>query len=174
MNRYDIVLDLDKSRTYRRYGPVVLRQGESEACQIAATITDHDAEMETDGLTPYLAAQLPSGDYYRQTGEWEDGVAVVTVDESRFASVTGRALMAYFELRDGDELIATTQDFPMKTVAEVTGNGEIAEPYDSLIEDAVTRANDATERVNEVLESLDERFSVITDEQIDELFGTVD
>lgn len=173
MNRYDIVLDLDKSRSYRRYGQVVLRQGESEACQIAATITDHDEAIEPEGLTPYLTAQLPSGDYYRQTGEWEDGVAVVTVDESRFASEIGRALMAYFEIRDGDELIATTQDFPLKTIAEATANGEVLEPYDSLIEDAVAKANDATDRVNAALEELDGRFVIVTDEQIDELFGQV-
>lgn len=162
MNRYSIGLDLDKSMHYRRYRPVTLRQGDENGCQIAATITDHGSSVDQT-LTPYLVAQLPSGSYYRQSGSWDDGAAVVNVDERHFASETGKAVTAYFELRDGADVIATTQDFPLRTIPNATGDGSIAEPYDSAIEDAIASANDATTRAESSIAEMDRAMSGLRD-----------
>lgn len=176
MNRYDIALDLDKSLRHKRYMPVVLRQGDRNGCQIAVTITDHGGDVD-QSLVPYLVAQLPSGSYYRQSGTWEDGVAVVDVDEPHFASETGKAVTAYFELRDGADVIATTQDFPLRTIPNATGDGSVAEPYDSAIEDAIASVNDATERAESGIEEMDkamrglyDAISVIPTGQIGDMF----
>lgn len=144
MNRYELALDLDKSAelSCKGFKPVVLRQGENEACEIAASITDHGKRMPTEGLTPVLAAKMPSGTYHRQDGTWVDGKAFVEVDEAYFASEIGEA-WAYFELRDyAEHVMATTFKFPMWTLANVTGDGEPAEPYDSEIEAAITEMHD--------------------------------
>ena len=158
MNRYDIVLDLDKSNVYKRYMPVIIRQGDKGGCDVAATIKDHGKPFANESLTPYLTAKLPSGSYCRQRADWVDGIVVVSVDETHFAAELGLAKTAYFEFRDGDSLIATTQDFPLKTI-ECATDGEVAEPYDSAIEDAI-------ERMNELVDG----FSTLSTEDIDALF----
>lgn len=180
MNACEVRLDLDKSRTYRRYRPVVLRRGELGACELRATVTDHGVEVDTEGLTPFLVAKMPSGSYYRQSGSWDDGVAVIAVDERYFASELGRAPLAYVELHDDDgEIVATTQDFPL-TVLENADGGEIVEPYDSEIEDAIARVDDAVDRVDEEIERMEEviehigdEFLKLTDSDIDALFEEV-
>ena len=171
MNTYKLALDLDKTKKFTSYQSVVLRQGELQGCVIEATITDHEGKIDTDGLTPYLVAKMPSGSYYRQSGEFLDGVAVVAVDEQYFASETGKALMAYFELRDdGNEVIATTIDFAMRTMPNATGDGEIAEPYDSAIEDALAEIGEAVDAANELIDGFYASLAVLTDEDVDALF----
>lgn len=193
MNACEVRLDLDKSRTYRRYRPVVLRRGELGACELRATVTDHGVEVDTDGLTPLLVARMRGGAYCRQSGTWDESVAVIDIDERYFASVSGRAAVAYVELRDdGGELIATTQDFPLMTLENADGGG-LPESYDSEIErvirdadeevddaisradsaidDAVSGANDAAQRAIDAAQSFAQGTVVITSEQIDTMFA---
>lgn len=181
MNACEMRLDLDKSRTLRRYRPVTLRVGELGACELRATITDHGVAVDTDGLTPFLVARMPSGVYYRQPGEWDDGIAVIAVDERYFASEAGRARTAYVELRDdGGELIATMQDFPLLVLGNADG-GELAESYDSEIEDAISRVDEAIEdaddawsdlmeRAETAVERLEASLTSLTTSDIDMLF----
>lgn len=206
MNRYEIALDLDKTATRRNFAPVVLRQNDLHGCEIAAIITDHGKPIGQDGLAAYFALKLPSGAYYRASAEWDGTVALVVIDEHCAASELGKAVPAYFELRDGTEVIATTQNFPVRSIESAT-DGPPAESYDSLIEQAIDRAEialdtaddanrraedaigsidtaidemteDANERVteaigrlDEAIASLDEHVVVLTNAQIDEMFG---
>ena len=187
MNRHEIALDLDKTATRRNFAPVVLRQNDLHGCEIAATITDHGKPVAQEGLVAYFALKLPSGAYYRASAEWDGTVALVVIDEHCAASELGKAVPAYFELRDGTEVIATTQNFPVRSIESAT-DGPPAESYDSLIEqalegvaevveqaesdvsDAVGRADDATDRANEAADRFDEGVIVLTNEQIDALF----
>lgn len=142
MNTCEVMLDLDKSRKYRRYKPVVLRRGEVGACVLRATVTDHGVAVDTEGTTPLLVAKVRGGGYCRQSGTWDDGAAVIEVDERYFASVVGHALTAYVEIRDdAGELIATTQDFPLTTLDNADG-GELPESYDTEIERVIQSASD--------------------------------
>lgn len=187
MNRYEIALDLDKTATRRNFAPVVLRQNDLHGCEIAATITDHGKPVAQEGLAAYFALKLPSGAYYRASAEWDGTVALVVIDEHCAASELGNAVPAYFELRDGTEVIATTQNFPVRSIESAT-DGPPAESYDSLIEQAlddiadaidkaekdvdaaVDLADAATDRANAAADRFDEGVIVLTNEQIDEMF----
>lgn len=169
MNRHEIALDLDKAATRRRFTPVTLRQNDLHGCEIAATIYDHGTPLERPELSAFVVIGLPSGSYYRDACEWDGTVAVVTIDESLAASELGKARPAYFELRDGGEVIATTQDFPVTSIPSATG-GDVPEPYDSLIENAISDANAATARADAAADRFDEGVIMLTNEQIDAMF----
>ena len=164
MNRHELTLDLDKSVMPRYQQTVVLRQGDLHGCEIAAQIADHGEPVST-GLTPYLVVCLPSGSYYRASAEWSDGRAVATIDETYAAAETGR-MTGYFELRDGEEVIATTQNVLMRSIASGVG-GELAEPYDAAIQDALDSLNEGIEEVGE----LTSQFLILSESDIDALFG---
>ena len=170
MNRYEISLDLNKSGDRKLFRPVVLRQGDSDGSEILATITDHGKPIDTGGLTPLLVAKSVSGGYYRQSGEWLGGKALVHVDESHFAAEVGRS-EAYFELRDNVRLIATTFGFPLVTLPNATGDGTLVEPYDSEIEEALAAMHEGIQAMNDALEAFEHAASIVTNDEVDELFN---
>ena len=162
MNRYEIALDLDKAATRRRFTPVILRQNDLHGCEIAATIYDHGTPLERPELSAYVVIGLPSGSYYRDVCEWDGTVAVVTIDESIAASELGKARPAYFELRDGEDVIATTQDFPVTSIPSATG-GDVPEPYDSLIEQALAEVAEAASHAESAAQSVSDTVSDAVD-----------
>lgn len=151
MNEHSITLDLDKAARLARRSPVTLRQGDRHGCAVTATVTDHGEPFDATGLDAYVVIGLPSGAYYRDSAQASGGTVTATIDETRAATEACMGGVGYFEFRDGDEVIATTQNFPVRCIPSAV-DGYVPEPYDAAIADAISRCDDAAARVEDVID----------------------
>lgn len=174
MNTYHIKLDLAKGYTNslgNDYGGVTLRQGDKQGCTITADLYDHGERFTQAGLTAYFVMELPDhAHYYRAPATYSDGTVSITIDEQQAASATGTSNNAYFELLDGDTVIASTRSIRVLVLPDARGGKTAGETYDSAISqlmqdladaidaaedaesdvaDAISDAEDATQRADE-------------------------
>jgi len=157
MNEYTFSkLDIDKNQRAYHSKEITLRQGDKNGCEITATLYDHGQRITRTDLTAYFVMALPFGDhYYRDQADYNAGVVHITIDESTAASVPGDTDIAYFELRKGTDLIATTEAIRVHIEPSALADKTPGETYDNEIEQALeeiatatTNANTATANAN--------------------------
>lgn len=140
MNQYNLNLDLDKGPLRSLgsdYGGVTLRQGDRQGCVIAADLYDHGVRFTTAGLTAFFVMELPDHAHYYCAGcTYSEGTVSVTVDERYAASVPGKTV-GYFELRQGDTVIASTRSFGVTVLEDAREGHTAGESYDSRIDDLI-------------------------------------
>ena len=141
MNQFDLRLDLDKSTNPRQV--VRIRQGDEDGTTIAAAIYDHGMAVTDAPDACHITMRLPDGThYYRKAATWADGTATVTIDEAQAASAVGRTSLAYFQLTYGTDLLSTGA-FAVVVEPDAVGDAELPEDYDTAIQDAIDRCNEA-------------------------------
>ena len=141
MNTFNLRLDVDKAAKGMRNQVVRIRKGDLNGTILVATLYDHGTKITTSGLTvDFVMLQPDREHYYRATATWSaaNGTASVTLDESYAGSVAGDTDVAYFELRQGTQVIASTENFRISVLRSATDEGETpAESYDDIIPAAV-------------------------------------
>lgn len=166
MNQYNLNLDLDKGPLRALgsdYGGVTLRQGDRQGCVITAHLYDHGVRFTTAGLTASFVMELPDhAHYYCATCSYSAGTVSVTVDERYAASVPGKTV-GYFELRQGDTVIASTRSFAVTILGDAREGHTAGESYDSRIAEliaeltaALAAATEATAAAQEATRRADE------------------
>lgn len=147
MNTFDLTLDLGKRGPFQS---VPIRQGDKNGTIIRATITDHGVAVSTSGLTARFVMRLPDNEhYYRETATLSGSTATVTIDEAQAASAAGRTDVAYFQLLQGTDVIASTESFTVVVLPDALADATVPESYDSAIQEAIDNANDAAEEARE-------------------------
>lgn len=147
MNTYDLTLDLSKRGPFQS---VPIRQGDKNGTTIRATITDHGNAVSTSGLTARFVMRLPDNEhYYRETATLSGSTATVTIDEAQAASAAGRTDVAYFQLLQGTDVIASTESFTVVVLPDALADATVPETYDSAIQEAIDNANEAAEEARE-------------------------
>lgn len=149
MNTYTLKLDLNKgpwnANMSSSMGGVTIRQGDKLGTTIVAELYDHGERVATAGLTGYIVIPLPDREhYYRKKGSYANGTVEVTIDETEAASVPGSTDNAYFELRQGNTVIASTQSFRVTILRDAMAGMTPGETYDNEIQDAIDALEDAT------------------------------
>ena len=141
MNTFNLKLDVDKSAKGLRNQVVRIRKGDLNGTVLVATLYDHGTKITTSGLTvDFVMLQPDREHYYRATATWSaaNGTASVTLDESYAGSIAGDTDLAYFEIRQGTQVIASTENFRVSVLRSATDEGEEpAESYDDIIPAAV-------------------------------------
>lgn len=137
MNEFTVRLDLAKGRA-RQQQTVFVRQGDKNATTIVATITDHGVAASTTGLTARFSMRLPDGThYYRKPASLSGNTATVTIDEAQAASVVGRTDVAYFQLLQGTDVIASTESFTVIVLPDALADATVPDSYDDEIQEYV-------------------------------------
>lgn len=150
MNEYTFSkLDIDKNQKAYHAKEITLRQGDKHGCEITATLYDHGERITRTDLTAYFVMALPFGDhYYRDEAEYSAGVVHVTIDESTAGSVPGDTDIAYFELRKGSDLIATTEAIRVHIEPSALADRTPGETYDTEIERVLEEVTTAGENAS--------------------------
>jgi hypothetical protein len=156
VNTFNLNLDLDKRGGVAQW--VTLRQGDHNGTELRATIYDHGTQAG-GGYTCRVSIRLPgAGDeYYRETATYTNGVAVVTVDEEYAAAIVG-VTEGYFELLQGDAVIASTESFGVRILRSAQDGAVPGEKYDSAIEDALAELDEATGRISQMVVDATEEY----------------
>lgn len=156
MNTFNLTLDLDKRGGVAQW--VTLRQGDRRGTELRATIYDHGTQAG-GGYTCRVSIRLPgAGDeYYRETATYTNGVAVVTVDEEYAAAIVG-VTEGYFELLQGDAVIASTESFGVRVLRSAQDGAVPGDKYDSAIEDALAELDEATGRISQMVVDATEEY----------------
>lgn len=149
MNTFELTLDLEKDQGLPQL--VTLRQGDKSGTTLVATIYDH-GQLVSGSYTARVSLRHPgAGDtYYRETATYSNGVATVTVDEQRAATVAG-VTTGYFELLQGSTVKASTADFIVRILPSAEDGAVPGEVYDSAIEDALAELDAATGRISQMV-----------------------
>lgn len=159
MNTYHIKLDLAKGYTNslgNDYGGITLRQGDKQGCTIIADLYDHGERFTQSGLTAFFVMDLPDhAHYYRAPATYSNGTVSITINEQQAASATGTSNNAYFELLDGDTVIASTRSIRVLVLPDARGGKTPGETYDTAIEQALEDIADAIDAANEAAGSVD-------------------
>lgn len=174
MNTFNLTLDLNKGKVTT---PIRIRQGDLDGTTIHALILDHGATADLTGLTAAFVMELPDGEhYYRKAATVSGNTVTVTINEEQAASVTGRTTRAYFQLLQGSTVKASTGSVTVDVLPDALEGHTVPEDYDSAIQDAIDRMDDAVDNlpttVEEVLEDHPEWTTTIadgsvTDEKLD-------
>ena len=160
-NTFQLKLDLDKQTALQT---VRIRQGDELGTTIRAAIYDHGTLASVMDGTCYFVMKLPDGEhYYRKSATFTGGIATVTIDEQEAASVPGRVCNAYFTIR-GTGATFSTAPFVVVILPDALDGATVAESYDSAIQDAIDRCNDAAA----ILETL----TPLTNAEIDAITGS--
>lgn len=156
MNTFNLSLDLDKRAGVTQW--VTLRQGDHNGTQLRATIYDHGTQAG-GGYTCRVSIRLPGegNEYYRETATYTNGVAVVTVDEEYAAAIVG-VTEGYFELLQGDAVIASTESFGVRILRSAQDGAVPGDKYDSAIEDALAELDEATGRISQMVVDATEEY----------------
>lgn len=156
MNTFDLALDLDKRAGVTQW--VTLRQGDHNGTVLKATIYDHGVQVG-GGYTCRVSIRIAgSGDeYYRETANYSNGVATVTIDEQYAAAVVG-ITYGYFELLQGSAVIASTEDFGVRVLQSAQEGAVPGDKYDSAIEDALAELDEATGRISQMVVDATEEY----------------
>ena len=168
MNTFNITLDLSKSRNVN---PIRIRQGDLNGTEISALIYDHGAPADLTGLVARFVMELPDGEHYYRKGATISGSTVtVTINEVQAASVTGRTTRAYFQFLQGSAVRASTGDVIVDVLPDALEGKTVPEDYDSAIQDAIDRMDDAVEglptTVEDVLEDHPEWTTTVQDDAV--------
>lgn len=118
MNTYAFDLDLGK-----RFSDQVVTIGQSDhnGTTLTVTLYKDGAAFTTANLTAYFAMRLPGEtNYYRQSCTYNAGVITCTLDEAYAGAIAGKTDVAYFELHQGDTVIASTARFLVVVLESAT------------------------------------------------------
>lgn len=156
MNTFDLALDLDKRAGVTQW--VTLRQGDHNGTVLKATIYDHGVQVG-GGYTCRVSIRIAgSGDeYYRETANYSNGVATVTIDEQYAAAVVG-ITYGYFELLQGSAVIASTESFGVRVLQSAQEGAVPGDKYDSAIEDALAELDEATGHISQMVVDATEEY----------------
>lgn len=146
MNEQVIRLDVSKRVTPTQW--VRLGQDDKAGTTIVADIFDNGAALELGGRTVRFEMLLPGdGAYVMDDAQVMSGNRVrYVVDESRCCQVVGRTDVAYFDILEGDSVIASTERFTIQVLRGAHSKAGQAKTYVSVVDRLIGDLGDASAR----------------------------
>lgn len=161
MNTQTIGLDLSKDGLGTNL--LMVGQGDKGGTTIRALIYDGGAEAALSGYAAYLEVLLPNkANYYRAAATISGNVATVTLDESKLCSVPGYTDEAYFAF-EKNGVRYSTERFAIEILKCVTAGKQPAKNWDNAVEDLISKAADAANRMSGALDSANRAVSTAND-----------
>lgn len=143
MNTQNLVLDVSKESTQTQV--ITIGQGDKAATRIHATIYDNGEALAGSGYTANFCMRLPGmADYFKASaGNVTDGAINYTVDEEHAAAKAGFTDECYFEILQGNALIASTSRFAIRVLRAVEDGAELTPGWTTDVQNAIDDAEDA-------------------------------
>ena len=137
MNEQHITLDVSKAFVQNQH--VTLGQGDKGGTTIVATVYDNGAQLDLSGMDAYFEMRLPGGAEFVEDARCETSGNVIryVVDEEHVCHRHGVTSDAYFELRMGDEVIASTGRFTVTVLQSASDGLTPAQAWSSLVQDLI-------------------------------------
>lgn len=153
MNVQNITLELSKEPIPAQI--VRMGQGDSSGTTIRATLYDHATIPSLSGVYATFYMRLPDGTHYVRDANCtlEGNVITYVVDEEHCCAVAGYTDEAYFELTDGAYEYSTSR-FRVKVERAANDGATPPESWDTGIDEAIRRANEAVEEVEDAIDEL--------------------
>lgn len=151
MNVQEVSLDISLRRGISP--EVYLGQDDSNATTLVASVFDGAAPFDLTGYTVRFCMRLPDGiHYYSVAGTTSGNVATFDIDETYAGAVHGTTDVAYVEISDGDDLVASTSRMCVIVLRGAQAGATPGEAYISEIEEVVERLDEVVEEAEEVIE----------------------
>jgi len=139
VNVRNIRLDVDKrvSDEYVRIG-----QGDRSGTTIQVEVFDNGVPLDVSGMDAYFEMRLPGDKEFMEDGNCTTSGNVITyvVDELHACYRVGITDEAYFDLRMGDEVIASTSRFTIQVLRSASDGLEPSQAWSSLVQDLIDMA----------------------------------
>ena len=164
MNVQNITLDLSKAIMA---GQIVrMGQGDNEGTTIHATILDNSTVPSLTGMSARFYMRMPDGIHYVRDANCTISGNVITyvVDEEHCCAVAGYTDEAYFEVANGTTEYSTSR-FRVKVERAANDGAVPVESWDTEIDAAIRRANEAAAEAEEAAHSVIEVPTMSTTEK---------
>lgn len=151
MNVQEVSLDISLRR---QISPeVYIGQDDSNATTLVASIFDGAMPFDLDGYGVRFCMRLPDSiHYYSVAGTSEGNVATFEIDEAYAGTVHGTTDVAYVEISDGEDVIASTSRMCVIVLRGARSGATVGETQASEIDEAIARTDAAAAAAEEVLE----------------------
>ena len=151
MNTQEIRLDLDKRVTVNER--VIIGQGDKNGTTIVAHIFDHGIAYDLTGKSAVFEMRLPrQSEYVRDNCTVSGNTITYVVDEEHVAAVHGTTDCAYFDILNGNGVIASTARFTVDILRSARDGAESAESWDAAVDELIRRGNAQLEEYEEAEE----------------------
>ena len=163
MNEQLVTLDLCKDGRKEQY--VRIGQGDKSGTTIVATVYNNGVQVALGGLTPRFKMRLPYNAGYVEGACTLSGNSIrYVVDEEHCAAVPGTTSVAYFELLQGDSVIASTSRFNVIVLPDASEGVDPAKAWTNgvteFLDDATERVDDVVDRAEGAIEAIGEIIEV--------------
>ena len=153
MNAFDVTLDLSKQAGATQW--VRVGQGDKSGTTIVATVYDHGTAFAMTGMTARFCMRTPGNGYVEDTHVDVSGSTLTyVVDEEHCASAAGVTSDCYFQILQGDTVIASTSRFSMQVLRAATQGADPAQSYSDDIVAATRDARDAADAAEAAMERI--------------------
>ena len=139
MNTQRLSLDISKVVTgtqYARFG-----QDDSSGTTLIASVYDNGESFDLSGMTAVFCMKLPGKMFYVRDEQCTVSGNEITyvVNEEYCCAVSGMTDVAYFEIHQGDSIIASTGRFKVDVLASARSGSYIGGSYDPYIQSELER-----------------------------------
>ncbi len=153
MNVQEVSLDISLRRGISP--EVYLGQDDSNATTLIASVFDGAAAFDLSNYSVRFCMKLPDGiHYYSVAGTTSGNVATFEIDESYAGAVHGTTDVAYVEISDGDDLVASTSRMCVIVLRGAQAGATPGDQYISEIEEVVAESRAVVEEAEEAAESI--------------------
>ena len=131
-----MTLDISKPGCRAPLQKVTLRQGDKGSQQVSAVLVSGTDPVNLTGLSVALVATLADGSYAEQACTVDDaqgGEASVVLDP-RWTGARGYARVAYFELRKGSDVVASSETFALEVLPAADESAGDAKEFSSFVD----------------------------------------
>lgn len=153
MNQQHVSLDISKSQGVTQM--VRIGQGDKSGTTIVATVYDNGTAFDMTGMAAKFLMRTPGNAYVEDESVTVNGNTLTyVVDEEHCASTAGVTDECYFQILQGETVIASTSRFSMRVLRAATQGADPAHSYSDDIVSATTAARQAANDAREAMEEI--------------------
>lgn len=159
MNEQHVSLDISKSQGVTQM--VRIGQGDKSGTTIVATVYDNGTAFDMTGMTAKFLMRTPGNGYVEDESVTVSGNTLAyVVDEEHCAATAGVTDECYFQILQGETVIASTARFTVRILRAATQG---ADPAHSYSDDIVSATNAARQAANDAREAMEEIGTAVED-----------
>lgn len=153
MNQQHVSLDISKSQGVTQM--VRIGQGDKAGTTIVASVYDNGTAFDMTGMTAKFLMRTPGNGYVEDAHVNVSGNTLTyVVDEEHCASTAGVSDECYFQILQGETVIASTARFTVHVLRAATQGANPAQSYSDDIVSATTAARQAASDAREAMEEI--------------------
>ena len=159
MNEQHVSLDVSKAPSVTKV--VRVGQGDKSGTTIVASVYDNGTAFDMTGMTAKFLMRTPGNGYVEDAHVNVSGNTLTyVVDEEHCAATAGVSDECYFQILQGETVIASTARFTVHVLRAATQG---ANPAQSYSDDIVSATNAARQAANDAREAMEEIGTAVED-----------